>query len=492
MYTTDITLGEGNEEPTRRCDERKGRIGFPSVVWLFTCLMIGMLSSATSAQDIKSYTRATFGQWLNKYANATADFKPGDVLTANDLERMRPFIPPGYLEQVNFPEFKAHIGVPFDHTPAQPYVGCTEKYQSQVRLKSNGTLDNYVCGQPFANSELNPGDPIAGLKAAYNWEFRWQNYGTIGHNLVWTWDRFGGTHVAPVPESPPTEWITLPLNTEKLPKDTSDLYRGGGTFQRSLQSNYQRTYFSHLAQVPSHVLPIPGAKDFEYKEIVTFFEPFDIRGTAFISYRYSDPFRADDAWAYVPQLRRVRRISAEVKSDSLLGTDHTIEDFYGFSGRTLEWNWKFLGWKDVLFISDPKYVYTHLYGPNGIIPDDDWTLRRVAILERTPRDPRHPYTSSILFCDPQNYQSGYTFAFDRKGKLWKVWEWQWKWTESYDKEWSEYNRGVRFSTFQSVQVLDVQNDRGTIILGFGFGYPEINADEVARVFDINRLEEAHR
>jgi hypothetical protein len=41
----------------------------------------------------------------------------------------------------------------------------------------------------------------------------------------------------------------------------------------------------------------------------------------------------------------VRRVTAEVKSDSLLGTDHTIADFYGFADRVVNWNWKFLGWK---------------------------------------------------------------------------------------------------------------------------------------------------
>jgi hypothetical protein len=58
------------------------------------------------AQDVKSYTRATFDQWMAKYKDAKPDFKVGDVLTAKDLERMRPFIFPGYLEQLNFPEFK--------------------------------------------------------------------------------------------------------------------------------------------------------------------------------------------------------------------------------------------------------------------------------------------------------------------------------------------------------------------------------------------------
>src|ERR1700758_3176525 len=96
------------------------------------------------AQDVKTYTRATFDQWLAKYKDAKPDFKGGDVLTAKDLERMRPFIFRGYLEQLNFPEFRAPIAAPVDHTPRQDYMACTEKYQSQVKLLPDKTVGNYV------------------------------------------------------------------------------------------------------------------------------------------------------------------------------------------------------------------------------------------------------------------------------------------------------------------------------------------------------------
>ena len=55
------------------------------------------------AQDVKSYTRATFDQWLAKYKDAKPDFKVGDVLTAKDIERMRPFIFPGLRRAVQLP-----------------------------------------------------------------------------------------------------------------------------------------------------------------------------------------------------------------------------------------------------------------------------------------------------------------------------------------------------------------------------------------------------
>jgi hypothetical protein len=120
------------------------------------CIAIGVLAvmagvlfgaAPVHAQDVKSYTRSTFDQWLAKYKDAKPDFKVGDVLTAKDLEKMRPFVYPGYLEQLNFPEFRMPIAATVDHTPRKDYLDCTEKYQAQVRLQPDHTLANYVCGQ---------------------------------------------------------------------------------------------------------------------------------------------------------------------------------------------------------------------------------------------------------------------------------------------------------------------------------------------------------
>jgi hypothetical protein len=62
---------------------------------------------------------------------------------------------------------------------------CTEKYQSQVRLKPDGTLDNYKCGQPFANSDLKINDPISGIKAAWNFNWKWMYYGIADYAIPW-------------------------------------------------------------------------------------------------------------------------------------------------------------------------------------------------------------------------------------------------------------------------------------------------------------------
>jgi Protein of unknown function (DUF1329) len=455
---------------------------------------IYLTPSAAGAQQVLP-TRSDYAVWLHKYMNATPSFKPGDVLTQKDIERIRPFVPPGYLEQLNFPGLRMEIGAPEDHTPRQDFMNCTEKYQSQVRLGPGGELENYVCGQPFSDA-LSTSDAMAGFKAAWNYEWRWQNFGLACYTLPWIWVRFGGTH-SPFEIEKDVSWDTGTGYHGELPNSgqVAKMFQGGGSFQRILQSTYQRVYFSHLAPMADRggLLPVPGAKDFEFKEFTGFFDPFDIRGTAFIVYRYSDPRRQDDAWAYLPVLRRVRRISVEVKSDSLLGTDHTLEDFYGFSGRILEWKWKFLGWKNMLAVMSSKYDYAHYFGPNGIIPNDRWTVRRFAVVERTPTIPRHPYSSAIDFWDAQNWDTSYLIAFDHSRKLWKIFQFTKVWSEDFkDPNLQRINKGVRATDFQTIAVMDLQNHRATLNPIYGLGFPTVTAQHVEKLYDVSSLEQIHR
>ncbi len=189
----------------------------------------------------------------------------------------------------------------------------------------------------------------------------------------------------------------------------------------------------------------------------------------------------------------MRRISVEVKSDSLLGTDHTLEDFYGFSGRILEWKWKFLGWKDMLSVMSSKYDYAHYYGPNGVVPNDRWEVRRFAVVERTPRVLRHPYSSAIDFWDAQNWDTSYLTAFDHGQKLWKIFQFTKVWSEDFkDPNLQRINKGVKTTDFQTIAVMDLQNHRATLNPIYGLGFPTVNAEHVAKLYDVNSLEQIHR
>ena len=85
-----------------------------------------------------------------------------------------------------------------------------------------------------------------------------------------------------------------------------------------LTGPYKRFLMAHNVNYADTDYKANGGKGFakntEFREYTGFTAPFDIAGTAFLILRYDDPRKADDSWAYIPSLRRVRRISVEVKS----------------------------------------------------------------------------------------------------------------------------------------------------------------------------------
>ena len=239
------------------------------------------------------------------------------------------------------------------------------------------------------------------------------------------------------------------------------------------------------------------AKNTEFREYTGFTSPFDIAGTAFLILRHENPREADDAWAYIPSLRRVRRISAEVKHDSLLGTDHTLEDFYGFNGRPLEHEWEYVGTARMLVVARSRNATPVYYGPNGWAIKDDYALRLVDIVRQYPNAPNHPYSTKFIAVDRVTNESYYAVAFDQAGELWKVWQLTKVWSE--DPQASErfvgkYKRekspdGTQFQHFQSINVVDFQNNRGTLIPCFITSAPIYRFNEVKRKLDVNYLTE---
>jgi hypothetical protein len=180
----------------------------------------------------------------------------------------------------------------------------------------------------------------------------------------------------------------------------SKYYEGGGSFERVLSGPYYRYLMSHNVKHADTGFRVNNGEGFakgtEFREYTGFTSPFDIAGTAFLILRYDDPRKADDSWAYIPSLRRVRRISVEVKSDSLLGTDHTLEDFYGFNGRPMEHNWEYVGtaqaprgWR---VRANTETVY---YGPNGWAVKDDYALRLTDSHEADPESVESPVLGQV-------------------------------------------------------------------------------------------------
>ena len=72
----------------RNLQPHEGRAARPwclALAVLVTAAGLCLGGGTAKAQDVKSYTRATFDQWLTEYKDAKPDFKVGDVLTSKFL-----------------------------------------------------------------------------------------------------------------------------------------------------------------------------------------------------------------------------------------------------------------------------------------------------------------------------------------------------------------------------------------------------------------------
>lgn len=447
--------------------------------YFLVCLGVLLFTDAGWAQDERrTMTRQTVLDWVEAYKDAVPDFQPGDTLAGEALIRLRPFLPPGYYDEFRFPDVSFEIAPTGDYTPGRDYLDATERFAGQTHLADDGSLRNYVAGQPFPSDQLDPAEPTSGLKLGWNFNFRWQHYGPKVGMFATILIKPGGSR-APLPGLP------------------EDLIQSSGTVERVLLQRYQRVYHSHIAMLPEHdyTLPVDGASQFEWKDVNDFTDPYEMRGMRILIQRSSDPHEADQAWTYVPSLRKVRRVSAEEKADSFQGSDTTIDDFFGFSGRVLDYEWTFHGRKDVLHVMNTQYGYARYYGPAGRAPLGRWELREALVVEIVPKRANHPYSSKIMFIDAQTYRVTSGMAFDRDGKLWKVWGMQNGWSEDAVPQsgtTGQASPGVRVCRYLGVSVIDVKTGQASLFPAFDVVYPEVDVEEVLSLYDVNKLTEGRR
>ncbi len=433
-------------------------------------------------------TPEDFLAWVKANEGATPQFIDGDTITFDKADLIRPFIPPELADQVIFEGMDMKIKDAGDISPPDVYKAATEKFAGQATIAADGAMENYTAGRPFDPATFTPGSKEDGSKMAWNFNFRWQNDGIRVGEIHWVWVRAGGEHSG------------HDVMTDQGGKYAS-FYTGGGSFERVLTGPYQRVMFSHRSDLPETGYKVNNgegfAKNTEFREYTGFTAPFDIAGTAFLILRYDDPRKSDDSWAYIPSLRRVRRISVEVKSDSLLGTDHTLEDFYCFNGRPLEHEWEYVGTANMLAVARSRNTHTIYYGPNGWIPLDDWALRKVDIIKQTPKRSSHPYSQKFLTADRESGECYYANSYDKANVLWKVWQLtkaftddpQFKAQATGDFGGVPTPDGLKVSSFQSINVIDLQNNRGTLVPCRGIANPDTELKDVKKTLDVNYLTE---
>ena len=394
-------------------------------------------------------------------ATASATLEPGNIINVDNFQNVKGFIPDELYPYVieDNPQLRMTVVPTRKYPPHAKYVEATVKYACQATVDNKGLIQNYTAGQPFPYSEwakeatnhacdLEESDPQFAAKLAWNVNYRWQ--GGSGLNLP--------------------HW------------GFSNMRNRGKETWRVAQGEYRRTYFSHRSDLLPETTELTEGTDVEWAEFFDVKTPFDLRGTMFLLYRYTTD-KEDDTWAYIPALRRVRRIAATQKSDSLLGTEFTLEDFYIFAGYVWDHQWEFQGEsiklgpmnsKRTCFPSvisraeaaretgmtrlgnDEEWEECSFAPYNALAFDGEtWEQRTVFQLDDVPKQKGHPYSRKKIWYDKETLMPLYSIMYDRAGKPYRIINSIFKWSEDTP---IPANKGKSVLNYSHIMVVNVQND----------------------------------
>jgi hypothetical protein len=355
-------------------------------------------------------------------------FEPGATIDAKSVEQIRRFLPKevwANRDRFFYDGMRLEIGPCFrDYSPPAFFRDATEKFRGTATLTEDGGLDGYTAGLPFSPDAIDPKDPQAGLRWAWNVEERYQAAGMRGRFRV------------------------------------TDLLGRVGRAEPFVGEIF-RMQLLHRADRPDAKYQMPFADGKIWVAGGLFKSPFAAKDYAWRQYRDSksltDAIRSDDLHAYLPQWRRVRRLPAQdveglympsysvgvvpaqqltvpgavgdaggVGGVGLASEGGTIQTkrsgFEGLELRPLLWDFSVVGLQDVLApinLEAPLWPEADErdFGPWGLsFASDRWDLRRALVLEaRIKGKPRERGEArQTIYVDLQTLAPIYYVSYDAK------------------------------------------------------------------------------
>lgn len=182
--------------------------------------------------------------------------------------------------------------------------------------------------------------------------------------------------------------------------------------------------------------------------MVQFLEPPDVRGTGLLTYQ--NPRGDDKQWLYLPELRRVKKISSKNKSGSFMGSEFSYEDI---TGNTLD-----------------KFTYKKL-------ADSKLNGADCFVVEKYPTYKNSGYTSVKMWFTKSDYLVRRIEYTDRKKSLLKV--------QIFDG-WKKVGKVYRFD---SIEMENLQTNKKSIMkfenrkLGIGLRESNFSKRSLQRLLD---------
>ena len=402
-------------------------------------------------QNVLRYLSCTlvFFSTLSWVPTAPGDVSPGDVIDESNWEKVKGLLPEPVLNWVKEGDFILNIDEPnfqFEDIFPPFQIKAFKTNVGEYELDEQGGIidaeteqaPEHIVGLPFP--EIAEGDPRLAEKIMQN-----------------------------------NHYMQYLVGNLRFPFQGRYLNRSG--FLRESGSIWMQMA---LEGYPG-ALEISNPKGVEKYAILVVKAPYDVAGTAVMTWRYLAPDKQDNSFGYSPAIRRVRRMSPANRSDALFGSDLAVDDANGYDGKVTAFHWKFLRRQEAVFpILDvePVRIVLNERGEwettSGIKPviygyekegwqgaawaptNLCWVKRPVIILEMDAKDRYYNYGPQHLWVDAETYGCTYKVIHDKAGAYWKTLFISGAACQSDDK-------AMRFVSLSSQQMVDDRADRSSVI-----------------------------
>lgn len=103
--------------------------------------------------NAQSISRGEIVDWLDQTVTMDAPTS-GMVISDHNLDLVRPFMPPGYIDEFAYKGSSITIQATKSYPLFMSYQAATNKYAGQATLGPGGELENYLVGRPFSNEQI--------------------------------------------------------------------------------------------------------------------------------------------------------------------------------------------------------------------------------------------------------------------------------------------------------------------------------------------------
>jgi len=214
-----------------------------------------------------------------------------------------------------------------------------------------------------------------------------------------------------------------------------------GEVLRAVKIILSQRYYVGTTAPPPAVLP----DNTESRQLAAALSPKDLEGVGVLTWRFNDWTTWDQVWAFLPTIRRTRRVRSSTRGDRIPGFEVQGDDADCYDNKTTYFTWKLTGEAEVIGpigsenpyaqelrdeapgrrVMDFPYNNAVYETPGaqgaGWFPLKNAYVRRpVWIVEGVPKDPYYEAGKIVLYVDRDLFHGYYKLSFNKAGELYRT------------------------------------------------------------------------